>query len=144
MKQLHLCSECASKLGSDNLLKSPPTDHFETFLSDFLGASRRQTSETKQCSLCGITERSILETGKVGCARCYETFSDMLAPYIKRIHSNTNHNGKAPVTAGPELKRKREIDTLKHQLDSAVEIEDFESAVIFRDKIKELEGGSAS
>jgi protein arginine kinase activator len=140
LRQLHLCQECAAKLGGASPFKQPQANYFNTFLSDLLHASRKNTGDTRQCPLCGATERSIISTGKVGCAQCYETFSDMLAPYIKRIHGNPVHCGKVPASAGPEIRRRREIESLRHELDAAVKIEDFEKAVILRDKIKELEG----
>ncbi|NLO47965.1 MAG: hypothetical protein GX111_06565 [Clostridiales bacterium] len=143
VRQLHLCKECAAKLSGGSPLKLPQVNFFNAFFTDLLGASRRNPSDSRQCPLCGATERSILSTGKVGCFQCYDTFCDMLTPFIKKIHGNAIHQGKAPSSAGPEIKRLREIESLKRELDSAVKTEDFERAVILRDKIRELEGSEA-
>lgn len=139
--ELHLCSECASKLGAGSQYFFPQADYLNTILSDLLGASYKKAGDTKRCPLCGATEQNIVKTGKVGCARCYETFPDMLIPYIKRIHGNTTHCGKAPSSAGPEIKLRRDIERLKRELDAAVAAEEYENAAVLRDRIRELEGG---
>lgn len=46
---------------------------------------------------------------------------------------------KIPEDAGAEVKAKRELLSLKHQLQEAVKAEDFEKAIELRDKIRELE-----
>jgi hypothetical protein len=46
---------------------------------------------------------------------------------------------KIPEDAGAELKAKRELLSLKHQLKEAVKAEDFEKAIELRDKIREIE-----
>lgn len=50
-----------------------------------------------------------------------------------------SHASSIPDDAGEEIKRKREITELKHQLKAAVKAENYEQAIILRDKIKELE-----
>jgi hypothetical protein len=46
---------------------------------------------------------------------------------------------KIPADAGEELRGKRELIALKHQLSDAVRAEDFEKAIELRDRIMELE-----
>jgi hypothetical protein len=46
---------------------------------------------------------------------------------------------KIPEDAGAELKAKRELLSLKHQLKEAVKAEDFEKAIELRDKIRQIE-----
>jgi protein arginine kinase activator len=116
IRQLHLCKECTAKLGGSIPFMQPQFNFFNSFFTNLLGASSHKPSDTRQCPLCGATERSILNSGKVGCAQCYDTFSDMLVPFIKRIHGNTEHQGKAPSSAGPEIKRLREIESLNGSL----------------------------
>ncbi|MGN1001419.1 MAG: UvrB/UvrC motif-containing protein [Oscillospiraceae bacterium] len=47
---------------------------------------------------------------------------------------------RIPSDAGSEVRRRRELSALKHQLKEAVKAEDFEKAIQLRDQIKELEG----
>lgn len=142
IKALHLCSECASKLSGENQAIFPQVDYLHSILADLLGASRQKVSDARQCPLCHATENSIMRTGKVGCAQCYDTFIDLLTPYIKRIHGNTTHSGKAPSSAGPEIRLRREIERLRRELEAAVEAEEYENAAVLRDKIKKAEGGA--
>ena len=142
----HLCSECASALGYDNMSVFKPHDFFGSMLSDIFGTSLPQPGSlvprgVLACPLCGSTARDIQNTGKVGCAQCYDVFSDLLTPYVRRIHGNARHSGKIPESAGHELKTKREIASLKSQLAEAIENQEFEKAAELRDSIKALEEG---
>ncbi|MGI5936817.1 MAG: UvrB/UvrC motif-containing protein [Oscillospiraceae bacterium] len=53
--------------------------------------------------------------------------------------ADENHASSIPDDAGEEIKKKREIAALKHQLKATVKAENYEEAIILRDKIKELE-----
>jgi len=46
---------------------------------------------------------------------------------------------KIPEDAGTELREKRELISLRHQLQEAVRTEDFEKAIVLRDKLKGME-----
>jgi protein arginine kinase activator len=113
-----------------------------SFLSDFFGGSTglKVAAPGITCPLCGSTASDISRTGKVGCAQCYDTFADMLTPYIKRIHGNTEHTGKIPSDAGAEIKTKRQLVQLKEELKKAIENQEFEKAAELRDRIKDIEG----
>lgn len=91
------------------------------------------------CPMCGAYESDILRTGKVGCAKCYEFFADILDPYIQRIFGNAEHVGKAPGGASPEVLKARELVKLKNQLKTAISEENYEQAAVFRDQIAKLE-----
>ena len=46
---------------------------------------------------------------------------------------------KIPADAGEEVRRRRELNALRQQLDEAVKAEDFEKAISLRDQIKGME-----
>lgn len=145
----HLCSECASALGYDNIPVLHSQDIFGSMLSDMFGTFLPQHTSSSYngvlaCPLCGATARDISKTGKAGCANCYDVFSDMLNPYIRRIHGNVQHSGKIPESAGSELKEKRELEQLRGQLKSAIDAQEFEKAAELRDKIKAIEEGKGN
>lgn len=96
--------------------------------------------ERKKCPLCGAAANDIQKTGKAGCAKCYEVFSDILDPYIRKIHGNVSHQGRIPGGGTPEQKLDREITRLRQELKDAVEAEEYLKAAELRDKIRELEG----
>ena len=87
----------------------------------------------------------ILQSGHVGCAKCYEIFGDQLLPSIRRIHGNTTHCGKnsrfgtKKAEKSAEMTKKDKIKALKKELDKAISEQNFEHAAELRDQIKEME-----
>lgn len=106
-----------------------------TFTSPFYTAN----STGKVCPLCGAAESDIIRTGKVGCAKCYEVFSDIINPYINRIFGDAQHVGRIPGGNNPTAIRLRELSKLKNELKTAVSEENYEYAAVLRDQISELE-----
>lgn len=139
--EFHLCESCA-KQHKEFGFDSPFSIH--QLLAGLLdnitdGNKKKENIEEFKCNLCGTTYLKFKQSGKFGCNNCYESFRQQLYPLFKRIHGHENHIGKIPKKTGGEIKLKREIDTLKLKLSIAVEKEEFEIAVKFRDKIKELQ-----
>ena len=59
---------------------------------------------------------------------------------LRQIHSNSHHSGKIPSKSGGELKKKRQLEALKAQLQEAVRNEDYETAAKLHKQIREMEG----
>lgn len=146
-----LCSDCAHEMGFSNVFDMELPDMFGGLMKSLFGALPERTSATR-CPLCGVTFGDIQNTGKVGCAKCYEIFDSQLMPSIRRIHSNTSHCGKTPEDVYEESEKAQDkpqtleyskedmIKELKEKLQAAIEAQNFEEAVVLRDKINELEG----
>ncbi|MDO4539772.1 MAG: UvrB/UvrC motif-containing protein [Syntrophomonadaceae bacterium] len=147
MQQLHLCAECAAKKGmklfgmSDfslpNLLGSlfglkPPT-----------AGAAPVAQEQALCPRCGSSMVDIRQTGKLGCAECFISFGEELAPLISHIHGNAQHTGKIPSRCGGSVLLLKEIEQLKLRLQEAVVAEHYEQAAEIRDSIKALEAQMA-
>jgi protein arginine kinase activator len=130
--EIFLCSECASKMGLNSITSDFGLDGF---FPQFFGRSEELPEAS--CQSCGISFKEIMQKGKVGCAKCYDTFKDKLAPAIYKIHGNKKHIGKVPGSI--ENKQYSQIEKLKRQLDEAVRSENFEQAAVLRDQIKQLE-----
>lgn len=140
-----LCSECAQKMGYGNSFF--PSNTFDHFFSSFFG-SNPFIEATLRCPVCGASLSDISDTGKVGCAECYQTFLDQLMPSIQRMHGNTHHVGKIPMGTALQvvgqpveqepLKEKSQIEQYQEQLQQAIEKQNFELAAELRDKIKAL------
>lgn len=139
--ELMLCSECAHALGYDNVFDFEMPDMFGGLLQSFLGGALPARSGASRCPECGSTYGDITNTGKVGCAHCYEAFFEELLPSIRRIHGNTLHCGKVPYDFVEKADKpaENEIDTLKAQLQTAIDEQNFELAAELRDKIKAKE-----
>ena len=83
----------------------------------------------------------------MGCANCYDIFSDRILPTIRRIHGNTTHMGKNSISYRkvedkPEDKKQDELTKLKAELDTAIKNQEFEKAAVLRDNIKEKENNN--
>lgn len=142
--ELMLCNECAHAMGYDNVFDFEMPDMFGGLLQSFFTGALPARSGASRCPECGSTYGDITNTGKVGCAHCYEAFYSELLPSIKRIHGNTTHCGKVSLSADntdqkPEQSIEDEIKALKAELKKAIEEQNFELAATLRDKIKEKE-----
>ena len=131
----YLCQSCYAKKGyGANSLAGMLASVFGDTTNEFLSPT------AKMCDECGCTFSDIVNFGKVGCPKCYETFYDELLPYLKRIHSSVTHVGKIPNRAPLSiLDTKNELETLRSRLNDAVLKEEFEIAAELRDKIREIE-----
>jgi protein arginine kinase activator len=143
-QESHLCEVCSSSATGGGQAFSFPSLSIQQLLASFLGqgkapleAIRPQAEPT--CSFCGMTYSQFAETGRLGCAKCYEELEPHLLPLIKRIHGTTVHNGKAPKRLGGLVKMKRDLEAAKQALQQAIQLEQFEEAARLRDRIKELE-----
>ncbi|SOC08977.1 protein arginine kinase activator [Ureibacillus xyleni] len=98
------------------------------------------TQKATQCPKCGFTFRHFLNEGKLGCPQCYETFSKQLPQVLTKIQAGTTHSGKAPGKPSKDHTWvKKQIETIREQLQIAIMEERFEDAAKLRDEIKELE-----
>ncbi len=145
-KEYDLCSECAQKMGYTNVFGDIESE-FSNFLGSFFGNVLPARTQATRCEFCGSTYSDIAKSGHVGCAHCYEVFTDELLPSIRRIHGNTTHCGKNSGMKGNEVRKSKpqeetkedKIKKLKTELDKAIKEQNFEYAAELRDKIKELE-----
>lgn len=149
-QESHLCEVCAKQKGQLGVGTQPnfafPNLSIYDLLSSFLGQQpspgntqvARPEAEPR-CQNCGTTYSQFAETGRLGCAQCYHYFEPQMVPLIKRIHGTTVHTGKAPKRTGGIVRKKRELDALRRQLQDAIGQEKYEEAARLRDTIKGME-----
>lgn len=136
-KEIFLCSECAAKAGLSS--PAPAALGLEDLLLNLLGGRSVQV-EQKVCPVCGISEREIVDGGRVGCAECYNTFSDRLGAFIEKVHQNKPHVGKRPKNLASSARTEQNpLEDLRRRLQSAIQAEDFEQAAVLRDRIRKIE-----
>lgn len=150
-EEMHLCSECAKELGVMEEFKMPTMSEMfgDTFLGNFLGsgvAAMNSLAGVDRCASCGSSFNDIVNSGRIGCADCYERFEDKLEPSIRKIHGKTKHIGKFISYSSDEMQEqpeqtKSELDSLKEQMDEAIKEQRFEDAAVIRDRINELQEG---
>jgi protein arginine kinase activator len=137
-QEMHLCEPCAAEKGL------PGKAHFS--ISDLLAgiASAQQAQKGKrakdiQCPACELTLSQFQSTGRFGCGECYTAFKEEILPLIEKIHDSTQHTGKVPQRASPEVTMQKDLRHLHLELKRAVKREDYERAAQLRDQIKRLE-----
>ena len=50
--------------------------------------------EEIRCSACNFTQADFKKAGRLGCAKCYDTFAEGLEGLLKSMHKGTRHVGK--------------------------------------------------
>lgn len=137
MIEIHLCENCAQEKGTD--FKT----HFS--LGDILaGISETdkgqgpQTKDAVKCSGCGMTYEDFSKSGRLGCANCYQVFSLLLTPLIKRVQRSMHHIGKKPSRVPREIRATHDLRLLQDQLNKYIESEKFEEAAKVRDEIRQI------
>ena len=133
----NLCEQCALEQGV-NL--SPQNSLSDMLASMFTELRNDRPRNEKRCPVCGATFGDVADSGKAGCAECYNTFKTELLPYLKRVHGSTKHIGKIPdnvsFTDAPQTDG---IAELREELNRLIAEENYEQAAVIRDKIREME-----
>ena len=141
--EINLCPACSMSLvempiSFENLFKGV----LDSIMSMTTGAkaSEKAAVPVIKCESCGMTYERFKSGGKLGCADCYETFSNELEILLKNVQGSIRHEGKFPKRSGVELRQKREADELRVRLKKAVDEENFEEAAGLRDRIRAMQG----
>ena len=158
-KELHLCEECSRKLGiTDKMDFKMPTLDFSNFFGSFLEDFSTPDfmpllNEVKQvkCESCGSTFDDIINTGRYGCANCYDVFEDRMDPILKKLQGANRHNGRLGKISNNKVKyeetektkksnsNKNKLEELQEELKKAIKEERYEDAAKIRDEIKKEE-----
>ncbi|MCX5795891.1 MAG: hypothetical protein NTY77_10385 [Elusimicrobia bacterium] len=97
VSQAALCAACAAEAPVPLNPVNPMAALLQ--LAAKAGAPRARVPAPAPCSGCGATWTDFRETGRLGCARCYDHFAALLRPLLPRVHAGaTVHRGKAPPT----------------------------------------------
>lgn len=139
--EIHLCDDCARLRQNKGFEDVFSIHNFLAGLLDVHTDNVFKESHIKgfTCDQCGTTYDQFKKTGRLGCNNCYIHFKEKMSSLVRKVHGNTHHTGKVPKRAGGIIKKRREIHQLKHQLDEAINKQEFEEAAQLRDKIKEID-----
>ena len=88
-QEFHVCPACAQQLGA-----APPQAGDDPV--NVLLQGLQEVAGAGVCPGCGWTWERFRSTGRVGCARCYETFHEEMRPLLRRIHGAVRHEGRTP------------------------------------------------
>lgn len=136
MHEKNLCAYCAAKEGYGSFGHLSLANMLASMLGDGLQTGHL---DSKRCPCCGSLFSDIVESGRVGCSECYDTFREELLPSLQRLHGNTVHVGKKPEVAENIPTRETRLKALKEKLSKAVAAEEFEEAAKIRDEIRLME-----
>lgn len=111
-------------------------------------ASPKEGATGLACGNCGTTMESIRMGSPLGCAHCYEVFTDVVIQELlsadkvpQRVASIKKttpiHIGRAPGEA-QEINPSLRLLALNEALSETLKREDYEQAAMLRDQIKEL------
>ncbi len=164
-REFNLCEECSRKLGIGEINFKMPID-FSSFFGDFMEDFATpefmplfNDIKTLKCNECGYTFDDIVNTGRLGCASCYDIFEDRLDPIIKKIQNSNRHTGRIGKILDSKIEKRQEkndnkkvenkeessnknnneLENLQLKLKEAIKDERYEEAAKIRDKIKEIE-----
>lgn len=135
-----LCSKCAAESGEFSFSFG---NDFDDFFGGFFGNTANLIAPVteKICGGCGMSLSEFLNSGRLGCSHCYESFGDALERPLRQIHGTATHTGKIPHKGGAKISAETKIRHLQSELDAAVSKQDFEKAAKLRDEIKALKEG---
>ena len=150
--QRHLCADCMAKMNM-NLAAGNVKHLLSAIMSAISGsveeAAASATEEAEEaaaivCERCGTSLSQFTKSGKLGCPNCYQAFREQLTPMLQQIHGRVQHAGRKPLDDEAAQRRRAVYDRLSRQLEQAVAMEDFETAAVLRDQLRQLsnaEGG---
>ena len=136
MQKVNLCESCSKEKGVTD-----PTSFALTDLLFGLGAAQEieKGGSSQKCRVCGFSQADFKKTGRLGCAACYDTFSEALDSLLKAMHKGTSHSGKVPGRLMRAIQADAQMKTLQSNLEKAIAEENYESAAEIRDQIRQME-----
>jgi protein arginine kinase activator len=167
-KEHHFCAQCAKEMDF-GVYAAIFDGEFPLgkLLSGLLGIEDTDKGPDKLhqilCPTCGTGYDEFVRDSRFGCADCYSVFGPLMEDSLKQLHGNLIHTGKTPVYqrqdymdlrsgAGEQEKDStedpnsavnyEEIFQWNAKLKEALRFEDYETAAVCRDKIKELKKGN--
>lgn len=141
VSDLRLCQDC---LAAREESVSPGFEFSKP--SPFLGKKKdlsvnEVTEADATCTACATTLQELMDTGKVGCSICYESFPAELEALMEGIHIALTHRGKIPRLDDARVRVRSELQTKRTLLKTALSMENYEDAASLRDEIRALELG---
>lgn len=140
--QRALCQECAQRVtGAADAQPDALLLQVLAGIENLLTGAPLEPRKPLQCPTCGLRYARFQETGRLGCADCYESFRPALGDLLRRIQGSDQHRGKLPKRsreAKQRLHSQEEFKRLQRRLKAAVEGERFEEAAKLRDQLQGL------
>lgn len=104
------------------------------------GEADKETPSVLACPYCGVTAVEVKKRNIVGCAMCYETLKEVLAPLVCKFQGENTHTGKSPAGGEREDIRRRCYE-LKSLADKLNDDGDFDGARAYIERLSALQSG---
>ena len=138
-QDMYLCSECAAQLRNEIEYNK------SVLLGQMFGAQKvvnpgfgglfEADGRIAVCPGCKTTSEEFLNTGFVGCPRCYEVFEPFVRRTVKKLQHSDIHVGKAPYgSSGPG----GEEAALRAELDAALDRQDYALATKLTERLNQI------
>ena len=144
---INLCETCAQNMmfqnfsNEDNEEYQYFQDHLKKLVGVFFNEPQTRTEspdDQKKCSFCGSSFSDITKTGRFGCDHCYTEFYEQAKESLRMTQGATAHTGDVPEDFGEIKQIQDEIQRKKEKMQELILLEDYETAAILRDEVKEL------
>lgn len=86
----YLCSECDKSLSLTHELFP------DNIITSLFGVSPKKRRGIRVCRNCGTTEKEFLDSYRLGCVECYNTFADIINDCAMKMSGGNLHRGKSP------------------------------------------------
>lgn len=166
-KEHHFCAQCAKEMDF-GVYAAIFDGEFPLgkLLSGLLGIEDTNQGPDKLhqivCPSCGTSYEEFVRDSRFGCGDCYSVFGPLMEDSLKQLQGSLSHTGKTPVfqraghvpagsgvsMEGDESKdsapfsQEKEIFQWDAKLKEALRFEDYETAAVCRDRIRELKKGN--
>lgn len=164
----NFCAQCARELDFGPYSAIFDSDFpLGKLLSGLLGVGESHEEEKAHqivCPTCKTSYEEFVQNSRFGCPDCYGVFDLLIGDKMKQLQGSDTHKGKKPGyhredtnrekaagiqtedctdagTAGQAPDAKEQIRILDARLKEALAREEYETAAVCRDKIRELKKG---
>lgn len=140
--EVRLCAECAKERGL-NRMEGDISQTLASLLSSLPTAKSPvpdSPPRAKNCPSCATSFEELKKRGQAACPACYEHFG---AELFRKLYPETRsrrYSGRLPERLAACRSILLDLAQTRERLRAAVEAEDFETAALCRDRIRELEG----
>ena len=131
----YLCTACAEELG---ILVGPSSlpPSVPHIFGPLLSGEDEETERV--CPECGTSLSTVTASGRVGCPTCYETFEIDLASILRKTRERA-YRGRLPRRLARYRRLLMEGSSLRMELETALQVEDFEEAARLRDALNSID-----
>lgn len=137
---LQLCKQCMAKRREDEGTGFEMSKPASQFSKERRSPISPGLPTTEVCPGCQTTLQKMMDTGTVGCPKCYDAFPVQLESLLEGLHYAIPHRGKSGAeTDDARAQIRSDLQAARALLKTALQLENYEEAATLRDRIQRLE-----